>query len=106
MWETSVQSLGWEDLLEKGKATHSNILAWKSPWTIQSRTRLSDFHLHGPGSPRGEVNSGKMQAVCAEVPAKQSGASAWGLGGLPRGSEGGGIAICQEGVWASLVAQR
>ena len=28
MWETSVQSLGWEDLLEKGKATHSSILAW------------------------------------------------------------------------------
>ena len=27
MWETWVQSLGWEDLLEKGKATHSNILA-------------------------------------------------------------------------------
>ena len=29
MWETWVQSLGWEDLLEKGKATHSNILAWR-----------------------------------------------------------------------------
>ena len=28
MQETSVQSLGWEDLLEKGKATHSSILAW------------------------------------------------------------------------------
>ena len=27
MWETWVQSLGWEDLLEKGKATHSSILA-------------------------------------------------------------------------------
>ena len=31
-----VQSLGWEDLLEKGKATHSSILAWRIPWTIQS----------------------------------------------------------------------
>ena len=31
--ETSVQFLGWEDLLEKEMATHSSILAWKSPWT-------------------------------------------------------------------------
>ena len=31
--ETQVQSLGWEDLLEKGMATHSNILAWRIPWT-------------------------------------------------------------------------
>ena len=35
MWETWVQSLVWEDPLEKGKATHSSILAWRSPWTIQ-----------------------------------------------------------------------
>ena len=33
MQETQVQSLGWEDLLEKGMATHSSILAWRSPWT-------------------------------------------------------------------------
>ena len=33
MQETWVQSLGWEDLLEKGTATHSSILAWKIPWT-------------------------------------------------------------------------
>ena len=33
MQETWVQSLGWEDSLEKGKATHSSILAWKIPWT-------------------------------------------------------------------------
>ena len=30
--ETWVQSLGWEDLLEKGKATHSRMLAWRIPW--------------------------------------------------------------------------
>ena len=29
MWETCVQSLGWDDPLEKGKATHSSILAWR-----------------------------------------------------------------------------
>ena len=31
--ETWVQSLGWEDPLEKGMATHSSILAWRIPWT-------------------------------------------------------------------------
>ena len=31
MWEAWVQSLGWEDLLEKGEATHSSILAWRIP---------------------------------------------------------------------------
>ena len=36
MWETWDQSLGWEDPLEKGKATHSSILAQRIPWTIQS----------------------------------------------------------------------
>ena len=49
MQETWVQSLGWEDTLEKGKATHSSILAWKIPWIVQSmgsqrvETGLSDF---------------------------------------------------------------
>ena len=33
MQETQVQSLGGEDPLEKGMATHSSILAWKIPWT-------------------------------------------------------------------------
>ena len=34
MLETWVQSLGWEDPLEKGKATYSSILAWRIPWTV------------------------------------------------------------------------
>ena len=33
MQETKVQSLGWEDALEKGMATYSSILAWRIPWT-------------------------------------------------------------------------
>ena len=33
MQETQVRSLGWEDSLEKGMATHSSILAWRIPWT-------------------------------------------------------------------------
>ena len=36
MQETWVRSLAWEDHLEKGKATHSSILAWRIPWTVQS----------------------------------------------------------------------
>ena len=50
MQETPVRSLGWEDPLEKGKVTHSNILAWRIPWTVhgvtKSSTPLSDFHFH------------------------------------------------------------
>ena len=35
MWETWVQSLDWEDPLEKGNSTHSSILVWRIPWTVQ-----------------------------------------------------------------------
>ena len=34
MQDTWVRSLGWEDPLEKGKATHSSMLAWRIPWTV------------------------------------------------------------------------
>ena len=55
MWETQVQSLGQEDLLEKEMATHCSTLAWKIPWTEEpgrlatvhgvskNQTRLSNF---------------------------------------------------------------
>ena len=33
MWKTWVRSMCWEDPLEKGKATHSSIVAWRIPWT-------------------------------------------------------------------------
>ena len=49
-WETWILSLGWEDPLEKGMATHFGILACRIPWTTQSdtksQTQLSDFHFH------------------------------------------------------------
>ena len=50
MRETWVQSLGWEDPLEKGKATHplqySGLENSKySPWVAKSRTQLSGFHF-------------------------------------------------------------
>ena len=36
MWETWARSLSWEDPQEKGKATHSSILAWRIPWIVSS----------------------------------------------------------------------
>ena len=36
IWEIRVQSLGWEDLLEKGMAAHSSVLAWRMSWTEES----------------------------------------------------------------------
>ena len=55
MWETWLRSLGWEDPLEEGMATHSSILVWRIPWTkergrlqsigSQSWTRLSGLAL-------------------------------------------------------------
>ena len=39
--ETWVQSLGWEDTLEKEMATHSSILAWETPWTEKPGTLQS-----------------------------------------------------------------
>ena len=54
MWETWLRSLGREDLLEEGMATHSSILAWRIPWTekpgglqsmgLQSQTGLATEH--------------------------------------------------------------
>ena len=57
MWEAWVQSLGWEDALEKEMATHSSILTWKNPmdrraWQAtvhgvsKSHTRLNDFTIY------------------------------------------------------------
>ena len=43
VWETWVQSLGWEDPLEKGKATHSSILAWRAAFTLLHFTSLQRY---------------------------------------------------------------
>ena len=48
MRETWVQSLGWEDPLEKGTATHSGILAWRIPWT-EEPGRLQSMGLQRVG---------------------------------------------------------
>ena len=53
MWETWVWSLGWEGPLEKGKVTHSSVLAWRIHGLVvqvvtKSQTRLNEFHTHTP----------------------------------------------------------
>ena len=53
MQKTRVQSLGWEDPLEKEMATHSSILAWEIPWTeepgrLQSMGSKTNTHRHTP----------------------------------------------------------
>ena len=48
MWETWVQSLGQEDPLEQGMATHSSIPAWRIPWT-EKPGRLQSMGLQRVG---------------------------------------------------------
>ena len=43
--ETQVRSLGWEDPLNEGRATHSSILAWRIPWTEESGELYSPWDL-------------------------------------------------------------
>ena len=52
--ETRVQSLGWEDPLEEGMATHSSTLAWRIPWTEEPG---------GLHSPWGHTESGTTEAT-------------------------------------------
>ena len=74
MGETWVQSLGWEDPLEEGMATHSSILAWKIPW-MQEPGRLQSMGSLGVGhdwvtslSLVGEENGNPLHYSCPESP--------------------------------------
>ena len=99
MWETWIRSLGWDDPLKKGKATHSSVLAWRIPWTIQSkglqRVRHDwatfNFTLGFPDSSAG----------------KESTCKAGDPGSIPgsRRSAGEGIGHPLQYSWASLVTQ-
>ena len=94
--DTWVQSLGWEDLLEKEMATHSSILAWKIPWMEEPGWRQSMGsqrvgHKGFPGS-----SAGKESACNAGDPGT--------IAGLGR-SAGEGIVYPLQYSWASLVAQ-
>ena len=50
MWETWVRSLSWEDPLEQSIATHSSILAWRSPWTEDSGSPWNQEELERPST--------------------------------------------------------
>ena len=66
MQETLVWSLGWEDPLEKGKATHSNILAWRIPWTIYFMGLQRVGHNWETFTFPGEGNGNPFQHPCLE----------------------------------------
>ena len=73
VWETWVQPQGWKYALEKGKATHSSILTWRIPWTIQSMGsqrvgHVWAMHFHFSLSCIGEGNGNPLQCSCLENP--------------------------------------
>ena len=81
MQETWVRSLGWEDPLEKGTATHSSILAWRIPWTVcivhgvsKSWTQLSDFHFSRGWDPIQLLEVGHSSSITEAIP----GSFRWG----------------------------
>ena len=107
MLETWVQSLGWEDLLEEGMATHSSLLAWRIPWTEEpgglqsiglqkSWTRLSDKYTQ-----RWDAGGNSYQAISrgSRVISAVEGRSGWSpgrdrgrwAGGQPPGAESVGL---------------
>ena len=61
MQETWVRSLGWEDPWEKAQATHSSILAWRSPWTVQSMGSQRVGHNWATFTVHEETGEGKRE---------------------------------------------
>ena len=59
VWETWVLPLGWEDPLEKGKATHSSILAWRTSWTVSM--------MESDTTERLSLSLSHLQSSCKEV---------------------------------------
>ena len=61
--ETQIQSLGQEDLLEEEMATHSNILAWKIPWTEEPNgllSKVSQQFRHGRATEHASLRLGNL----------------------------------------------
>ena len=61
MLQTWVQSLGWEDLLEKGMATHSSILAWRTSWTEEPGK------LQSMGSQKSDMTEGLTHTLNFQI---------------------------------------
>ena len=76
--ETQVQPLGWEDLLEKGIATHSSILAWKIPWTEEPG------RLHSMGSDSIEQLHFHFHTECFKVRVAKKKNSFWSFSSSSR----------------------
>ena len=88
MWETWVQSLGWEDPLEKEMATHSSVLAWRIPWTeelggLQSTGRKESdmterlhFHFHFEGKVN-RIYQRRLLGVRKRTQGRHQGLSDW-----------------------------
>ena len=73
MWETWVKSLGQEDLLDKGMASHSSILTWRIPWIEEPAAAAAKLLQSCPtlcdpidGSPLGSPIPGILQAITLE----------------------------------------
>ena len=64
--ETWVQSLGWEDPLEEGMATHSSILVWKNPWT-EEPGRLQSMGLQRVRRDRVTKNSRASELLSSQL---------------------------------------
>ena len=90
MQETWVWYLGWEDPLEKGKATHSSILTWRIPWTIHHCDYLGheDLYkkdLHHPDNQNGVITHLDPDILECEV--------RWALGSITMSKASGGDGI-------------
>ena len=90
-WETWLLSLGWEDPLEKGMATHSSILAWRIPWTekpgrLQSmglqrvRHNWATFTFHGNLEDNGVLRKRVQTVDFCNWSGKDSGRVVWSPG--------------------------
>ena len=100
MWETGVQSLGWEDPLEKGKTTHSSILP-------------GEFHVHGVTKSQTQLkrlsssSSSSIQCFPGSSAGKESTCNAGDPSSIPGSgrSPGEGKSYQLQYSWTSLVAQ-
>ena len=63
--ETWVRSLGWEDTLEKGKAAHPSILAWRIPWTVLSMGSTDPLSLSNSSKQLRPMEAFQTVSVCA-----------------------------------------
>ena len=64
MWDTWVQSLGWEDLLEKEMANHSSILAWRIPWMEELGGLQSTGRKESDTTERLHFHFSKQRSAC------------------------------------------